>query len=203
MKPTKYLLLFIIVALLTACSNSKKEPDEIQNISEVGEASDDSEFISAEKNLFSVEVTLPASMFEGASQEETEAEVKELGIDNVKFHDDGSVTLKMNNSKHQEILDSMKTGIDKSISEMLDDKETYPSFSDITYNKDCTEFTVLCDKSKFTDWETFSALSFYVQGFYYQAFNGVEKDDLKVMAVFKDMDTDEVLFTGDSSDLDN
>lgn len=176
-----------------------EESSKNQDTSETEETTNDSESISTKKDSSGVEITLPSSMLVGSTQEEIEAGVEETEFDDVTFNEDGSVTYKMSSDSHRELLESLKTGIDESIAEMLSDKETYPSFTEITYNDDFTEFIVMCDGSKYTDIESFSALNFYIQGWYYQALNGVQEDDLKVVVTYKDKDTNEVLDTGDSS----
>lgn len=159
------------------------------------------EGLSAEKNLFDVEVTLPSSFFEDSTQEEIEAAAKEAGVKKVKFNEDGSVVYSMSKSDHKKLLADTKEAIDEGIKEMVEDKETYPSFQKIEYSKDCTEFIIHCDKALYNEFESFSALGFYIYGNYFQALNAVNAEDIRTVVYFKDKDTGEVLNTGDSAEM--
>jgi len=157
--------------------------------------------ISSEKNLFDVEVTLPAAFFEGSDMSTVETGAKEKGVHEVKVNDDGSVTYIMDKKTHKELLASMKEAVDESIKETLANKENYPSFTDITYNDDLTQFDIKVDKASYGGLQPFVAVGFYMSGNMYQAMNGQSSDKVKTIVNFKDKDTGEVIESGDSSAL--
>ncbi len=157
--------------------------------------------ISSEKNLFDVEVTLPAAFFEGSDMSNVETEAKAKGVHEVKVNEDGSVTYIMDKKTHKELLASMKEAIDGSIKETLANKENYPSFTEITYNDDLTQFDIMVDKASYGGLQPFVAVGFYMAGNMYQAMNGQASDTAKTIVNFKDKDTGEVIESGDSSAL--
>jgi hypothetical protein len=157
--------------------------------------------ISSEKNLFDVEVTLPAAFFEGSDMSNVEAGAKAKGVHEVKANDDGSVTYIMDKKTHKALLDSMKEAVDLSIKDTLANKESYPSFTEITYNDDLTQFDIKVDKASYGGLQSFVALGYYMSGNMYQAMNGQSSDTVKTIVNFKDKDTGEVIESGDSSTL--
>lgn len=75
----------------------------------------------------------------------------------------------MSSLENKKLLANTKTAIDQGINELLKDKESFPSFEKIDYNKKCTEFTVYCDKALYNEVQSFSAIGLYFYGNYYQA----------------------------------
>ena len=158
--------------------------------------------LSAEKNLFSVEITVPASLIkEEANATELTEEAKDNGVKEITKNADGSVTMKMTKSAHKKMLDSVKESIDKSISETLADKEKCPSFDSISYNDDVTVFDIKVDAATFGGLEGIYALTYYIMGNMYQALNAVPENDLKTVVNFIDKDTGEVIQVGDSTQM--
>lgn len=208
------LIVLIGVLGLSACSQNSEATETPENtktqeaaVDSSGEASssdedeDDGGTISSNKGLTSVEVTLPASLFQDMTPEQIKSAAKENGVSEVAVNSDGSVTYKMSQEIHQKILDDLKSIVDESIQETLSDKNTYPSFTDITYEDDMSLFTVSCDQSLYTEYQAFAALNFVIQGIYYQALNGGDSGTANVLVNFVDKDTNEVLYTYDSSNL--
>ncbi|WP_346897385.1 hypothetical protein [Clostridium sp. UBA7503] len=157
--------------------------------------------MSSQKNLFDVEVTLPAAFFDGSDKTTIETEAKAKGVHEVKVNEDGSVTYIMDKKTHKELLASMKQAVDESIKETLADKENYPSFAEIKYNDDLTQFDIMVDKATYGGLQPFVAVGFYMSGNMYQAMNGKSFDTAKTIVNFKDKDTGEVIESGDSSAL--
>lgn len=197
----KRLLAIIMVAMLafslTACGGKVEKKTEDK---EKTEESSDGESLKAEKNLLSVEVTLPASLV-GDDDLTLDEEAKAAGVKEITKNEDGSVTMKMTKDAHKKLLAELKTGIDESIEEILADKENYSSFDSITYNDDVTEFTVNVDASTYGGLQSFAALAFYIEGNIYQALNAVPEDQLRTIVNFVNKDTGEIIESGDSSEL--
>lgn len=197
----KRLLAIIMVAMLafslTACSGKAEKKTEDK---EKTEESSDGKSLKAEKNLLSVEVTLPASLV-GDDDLTLDEEAKAAGVKEITKNEDGSVTMKMTKDAHKKLLAELKTGIDESIEEILADKENYSSFDSITYNDDVTEFTVNVDASTYGGLQSFAAFAFYIEGNIYQALNAVPEDQLRTIVNFVNKDTGEIIESGDSSAL--
>ncbi|MFR1053122.1 MAG: hypothetical protein ACLSFB_01000 [[Clostridium] scindens] len=139
----------------------------------------------------------------GDSEATLDEEAKAAGVTEVTKNEDGSVTLKMTEEAHQNLLNEIKTGIDESIQEILQDKENYPSFDSITYNDEVTEFDVNVDASVYGGLESFVVIALYVEGNMYQSLNAVPEDQLKTIVNFKNKDTGEVIESGDSTAMDD
>lgn len=182
----------------TACGNSDTSKADTKK----EETSKDGGTLKAEKNILSVEITLPASLVEDDSATLTD-EAKSAGVKEITKNDDGSITMKMTKSAHKKLLNSIKESVDQSNDEMLSDKENYPSFDSITYNDDLTEFTVNVDSSLYGGMQGFAALAFYMEGNIYQALNAVPEDQLKTVVNFVNKDSGEVIESGDSSSMAN
>jgi len=145
-----------------------------------------------DKGLLNVEVTLPASMFEGEDIDTIVAEVEKEGIE-VKKNDDGSLTYKMSKSKHKEMLEELESGIIESVEDMKNN-EDFVSIQDITYNDSFSEFTIIADKETYENsMDSFVVFGLGLSGMYYQLFNGTDAEDYKVKIQVKDEATDEIL----------
>lgn len=68
---------------------------------------------------------------------------KKMGIRKITENEDGSVTIKTSKKPHKKLVNIVKESMDDSINEILEDKENYPSFNDITYNDNLTEFILI------------------------------------------------------------
>lgn len=182
----------------TACGSTPK--NERKSATSTDQSSDDEEELKAEKNLLSVEVTLPASLVKDG-EAELDEEAKEAGVKEITKNEDGSITMKMTKEDHKELLGSIKESVDESNEEIIADKENYPSIESITYNDDLTEFTVSVDSASFNGLESFVAIAFYMEGNIYQALNAVPEDEINTTVNFVDKDSGEVINSADSSSM--
>lgn len=182
----------------TACGSTPK--NERKSATSTDQSSDDGEELKAEKNLLSVEVTLPASLVKDG-EAELDEEAKEAGVKEITKNEDGSITMKMTKEAHKELLGSIKESVDESNEEIIADKENYPSIESITYNDDLTEFTVSVDSASFNGLESFVAIAFYMEGNIYQALNAVPEDEINTTVNFVDKDSGEVINSADSSSM--
>lgn len=160
-----------------------------------------------------VEITLPASMFDSDSEvaesgEETASDdveihktpeeycnriVKENGYLSAVPNTDGSVTLTMTKAKHSEMMAEMKQSIDDNIQKSIGD-DGFQSIKEVTYNDDVTEFTVKVDREAFEgSWDGLSALTYAFCGAAYQYYSGVS--DPRAVVTYIDADTGETIST--------
>lgn len=120
------LLAICLVLALSACnarSKSNNEPTEPGTTAGASSTpvepaststqepnSEDSQGISVDENLLTVEVTIPASFFEEETPEEIKAGAADSGMISCDINDDGSVTYKMTKAKHRELMASIRDG---------------------------------------------------------------------------------------------
>lgn len=191
MKKLLFMFTILIVALLTACSSSESSNESDKENSAATEQETTNEGVEVDKGLLNVEVTLPASMFEGEDVDASIAEVEQEGVQATK-NEDGSVTYKMSKSKHKEMMQELETGIIESVEDMKNNTD-FVSIQEITYNKSFSEFTMVVDKEAYENsMDAFAIFGLGLSGMYYQLFNGAGEDDYRVNIMVKDQATDEV-----------
>ena len=98
---------------------------------------DSEQEIAVDKGLLDVELTLPADLFEGQTEDEIIANAKEKGVKEAKVNEDGTVYYKMSKSEHKKMMKDAKQSIVDSIAEIVNSDE-YSSIKEISYNKDFT-----------------------------------------------------------------
>lgn len=177
-------------------TDAKSEVKETENHAE----SEESKGIEVDKNLLTVDITVPASFYEGQTDEEILAAVADKGYSKTVINEDGSVTFSMTKAQHTANLKEMLGVIDESIDEMLNNGEV-KSFKSITYNNNLTEFEVLVDPELYTNWDNLYAWGLQMLGGFYQSFSGVNSDDIGVVVKFIDENTKEVVETLDSKEM--
>lgn len=217
-KLTALLLAVIMMFNFAACgaetesSSNDNEPEIIQNepqstasnesntASEPSATEETSEpIVDVDKNLFNVELTIPASYVgEDVTQESLDAKVVEDGFKSATLNTDGSVTYVMSKDQHNEMMDEVKASIDSSITEYIGSTDT-PSITAIETNDDYTEFKVKLSTDTLGFGESFTALTFMIYGAMYNVFNGTEADNIAVSYI--NQATGEVIHTTNSSDL--
>lgn len=201
MKKTLVVSLLLIIAATSVIGCSSKDTNDKESVKNNVNVEESKDVFSTKENLFNIEVTLPSNLFENQDMSAIEQEAKANGVHDVKINDDGSVTYKMDKSTHKNLLKELKSGVDESIEEALNDKEAFRSFSEITYNDDLTEFNILVDASLFNPFEGISALGYYLMGNMYQAMNCVKTEDINTTVNFINKDTKEIIESGNSKDL--
>jgi len=151
----------------------------------------------------SVSITLSADLFEGMSKADIENAAEQNGFLDCTVNEDGSVTYTMSKEKHEEMLQEMKTSMDETINELMTGADKVASFLSIDANEDYSKVDVYVDPTKYSEWDSFYALTFYVSGAYYQSFAGVQADDIDVVVNFIDNETKKVLNTASYKDYMN
>ena len=185
----KKLLLGIAITslLLVACGDDEAKKETTNNKEEQG--------IEVSKNLLDVELTLPADFFDGQTPEEIEASAKEQGVKEVKINEDGTVYYKISKSDHKKMMNKLETSIKESMEELVTSGDA-PSFKEIKYNKDFTEFDVTVDREAFENsMDAFMIFTFAFSGSFYNAFEGEDLHDLKITVNMIDAVTNEVFDT--------
>lgn len=189
----RILTIFVILMLVSGCTVSK--------ITNNNDKKSDSENDLVDKSLLNVTVTIPAKWFSESDTEITQdyldKEVNEKGYISATLNSDGSVTYVMSKSKHNELLESIKDEINKSIKELIDDDSN--SIIDIQINDDMTEFRVTLNNNSVTLVESFATLAFDVYGGMYNIFAGKVVDNIKTIFQNQSGETIEEYNSSDSN----
>ena len=172
--------------------NEGSQPEyETEELTDNDIAEEKDESIEVDKSIFNVEITLPASFFEGEDISNIENEVEDKDI-NVTLNSDGSVTYKMSKSKHNEFMAEIYNDQIEYIEEIKSSGD-YQSIKDITYNKTFSEITLLVDQEAFENsFDGFAAFGLGLTSLYYQLFSGANPDDYKVTIYLKNVETGEI-----------
>ncbi|NMH68064.1 hypothetical protein HF072_04660 [Bacillus sp. RO3] len=179
----KLFMILLSITVLAACSSEEANKDD---------KSKKEESVDVDKKLFNVEVTLPASMFEGQNVEDIKAEAKENDIKEVTENEDGSITYKMSKSVHKEMMKEISSGIKETVEETKN-SEDFVSISDIKYNDSFSEFTMVVDKEAYENsMDGFATMTLGMSGMLYQMYDGVSEDDYSVTIKMQDETTGEV-----------
>ena len=187
-------LSFALILPLAACGNDRTNQTS-NPTSETINTEDDQETenstteevkigIEVDKDLRTVEITIPADLVGDISEEELRKKIEKSGFDSYTLNADGSVTYKLSRVKHQAFLDDFKEDIDEMIANTIDNEDS--SVTKITYNDDLTAFTITVDSAKYTVFDTMKAYSFFAMGSLYQSFSGVDLDKIDVNIRFID-----------------
>lgn len=157
---------------------------------------DDLDGLEVDRNLLTVEITIPASMADqGAIPEDlSDSEFYQSSTVNA----DGSVTLVMSKSQHAELMQQIRESIDQSLAEMVGAEET-PNFKEIETNDDYTVFTVKTSSTQLGFSESIASMGFYIFAGLYHVFNGTEVGDVTVK--FVNSETGDLLEELHSSDI--
>lgn len=182
----------LMLTILSACGEGKEESGS----GEVKAEEDSSqESIEVDKGLLNVEITLPASMFEGQDIDAVISEAENDGVTNVKVNDDGSLTYTMSKAKHKEMVEEFKNSILEIVEDTISD-ENLASIKDVTYNKTFSEFTLIVNQEEYeSSLDGFAALGLGISGMYYHLVNGGKQEDNKVTILLKNESTEEVFNT--------
>lgn len=204
------LLLTLVFFISPACAETKSEAEPIVEekpnpIDEKEIVNDEEQGLEVDKGILSVEITVPASMFEG-EENEIINETEEDGIE-ITLNDDGSVTYRMSKLKYNALMGELDASMIESIEEIEND-DNFESIKKISYNNKFSKFTVEVDREIFENsFDGFVALGIGIISMYYQVFSGVNPEDYKTTIIFKDIDTGEelnsVVFPDDFEESDD
>jgi len=190
-------LTLLLGLLLVACSQDKESDSgkKTVNADKTVEETSKDESLKVDKGLLNVEVTIPASFYEGQDIDKAITEAKEEGIKDAVKNDDGSVTYKMSKSVHKKMMKELEESVLKTVEE-LKTSDDFTSIKDVTYNKSFTEFTLTVNKGEFENsFDSMASMGLAIVGMYYQLFGGTDPEKFKVTVIFKDESNGEVINT--------
>lgn len=167
------LLSFIVLAACGKNDESTKKEEEKATNGEKTETSEDGASLDVDKNLLSVEITVPANMVEDIA--DTVAQGEEEGFQ-VTENEDGSLTYKMSKARHKELMGELKANFQETLDEIAS-SEDFASIEEIKANDDFTEFTMVVDKEKYENsMDVFATIPLGMAGAIYMLFDGQEPD---------------------------
>lgn len=186
MKKMKLLFLFLLSFSLIACSSNDSDSKKEKQDS-----------VEVDKGLLTVEVTIPASFYEGedVNVEEIITEAEKDGVKKVTKNEDGSLTYKMSKSQHKKMLKDMESEIQQTIKE-IESNEDFTSIDSIKSNQSYDEFTLSVNQSEYENsMDGFATLGLAMQSMFYQLFSGVDEEDYQVTIHLKNKNTSKVFDT--------
>jgi hypothetical protein len=192
-------LIITFALVFASCGNKEVQSDIVQPTPTVDgspaiEEKNDTGGIETDEKLLTVEITLPASLFEGEDMSDFDSDqyAAEQGFTKAVLNEDGSVTVTMTKAKHKELLNNMTAEYEKTFAEMVGSEET-PYIKAISHAEQFENITVDVDRAAYES-ALFDVTPFTLglAGMMYRAFT---EGDPKVEVVIRDADTKEVIST--------
>lgn len=184
---------FVMVCLVAVCMSScvgSPQSDPSRPSSDIA-SSNGGDGLDVDKGLFDVTITIPSSLVGEDTASELTDEQKEKGFKSMSRNGDGSITYVITKSAHKTMMEDLRTSTAKTLDDIVS-SGNFTSIKKIEYNNDFTEVSMQVDKEEFEGGlDGLSALSVWFSGALYQAFNGVEADDLSVTINVVDEKTNE------------
>lgn len=192
---------------ITACGKeSNEEPANEVNVETSSNIETDNDLlgglgdVETDKNLFSVEITIPADIAGEITQDELDKEVEEKGYKSATINPDKSVTYIMSKKQHQELLEELEKEIKNSLNDIVGSDEC-PNITKIETNDNFSEFEVTTKSEKLDLTESMSVISYYMYGGIYNIYAGNDVDGINVK--FINADTGEIIEECNSKDANN
>lgn len=172
------LTLMILTSVIGGCSSNKADHDigasNDDVVIETKTDEEDSGGIEVDKNLLSVEITLPPDMAGDLSDFDKETYLKENeGFIDAEVTTDGSLKIKMTKKKHQEMVEEMKTNLEASFVELIEGSDT-PYIKDLTSKNDYKEITISVERATYENTMDFTTLIVGFSVAMYQVIKGDE-----------------------------
>ena len=175
----------------TSASSAASDPDSaLSDLDSLGD-------IEVDKNLFDVEITVPADFVGETTQEELDAKAKESDIHSITLNEDGSATYVMSKAQHKKVLEELSASINETLAEMSTSGD-FPTITNVSANDDFTNFTVTVSADELGLAESMSVIGLYMYGGLYGIFSGQTPDNIHVD--FVNADSGEVISSADSSE---
>jgi len=147
--------------------------------------------IGVDKNLLTVELIFPASYFEdlNANTFDSEAYIKENDFLSAKVQEDGSVSVLMTKSRHEELLNELSVSINSTITDYKNSL-AYPYIKDIEHNEDYSSFTMKVNRKGYESDICFAETTLVINVAFYHMIAGI---DTKIQFTTIDFDTGEII----------
>ena len=147
-----------------------------------------------------VTVVIPTVYEEVKTQEEADRIREKNGYKSVVLEENGSLTIVMTKSQHDELIRDFRTSVDKGISEIIG-AGGGSSIEKIEYNEDYSVFTVTVTEEEIGVIERQAADELIMYGALYHVYTGNDADRIRVDYV--NAQSGEVIETADSGSLES
>ena len=151
---------------------------------------------AAEQAEETVTVVIPSNYVEIGSQEEADKICTDNGYESVRLEEDGSMTIIMRKTVHEELLKDFASSVEKGIGELSSAKE-YPGIVSVTHNDDYSEFTVTVEGDSVSMAQRLCADELVMYGTLYHVYAG--NDIEKIVVTFISKESGETLDTAESA----
>jgi len=197
-----FLLAVIMLLSLTACSSSTNkespsasdntatvESDETLSQEDQAEQQTSGGKVQVDEGLLNVTITLPASYFEDMTDFSPDTYANKQGFKEVSVNEDGSISITMSKTKHNELMAQMKASLDQAFMELIEAEDT-PYIKAITSPDGYTTVIVDVDKAGYESAFDLTPLAIGSLVMIYQQYNGSE---LHCEVIIRDVDSGETL----------
>ncbi|MBE5997880.1 MAG: hypothetical protein E7240_11230 [Lachnospiraceae bacterium] len=164
-----------------------------------GNAGGENASSDAGKEQETVTLVIPTVYESVTTQEEAEQIRSENGYESAVLNEDGSLTIVMSRSQHDEMLVQFRKSVDEGIEEIIQAVED-STIEKIEYNEDYSVFTVTVSGDELGLAERQAADELVMYGTLYHIYSGSDVDRIQVDYVSSG--TGEVIETADSGSLD-
>ena len=185
---SKGLIILILVSVfLSGCGKEQVSETKVDDkVTEELGVEEESGGIDVEKNILTVDITLPQSMVGDLSDfNEQEYLSNNDGINSAKVNDDGSMTLNISKKKHKELLDEMKLELDETFHDLIESEDT-PYIKKIEYTTNYREVKIIVNKEAYENSFDLTPLLVGMTTGMYQLYAG---EEYHTKIIIEDIDT--------------
>lgn len=170
----------------SAADRGSDDLDGLEHLLDLGD-------VEVDRNLLSVDITMPASIFEGDDPPDIVDAAEAQGIQETILNPDGSVTYRMSRAGHREMLEELCTSMAESLDRLGGE---FASVQAINHNEDFTDIEIRVDREAYENsLDGFAMFEIAIGAGYYQLFAGADADSYRVVVNTVDADTDETFDT--------
>lgn len=149
----------------------------------------DSEGVEVDSSLLTVTITIPASRFDVTDDFDPIAYSEKNGFKKTVVNEDGSVSITMSKSKHNELMADMKESVDESFAELIEAEDT-PYIKAITSSEGYKTVTVDVDKEAY---EAAFDMTPFIIGMVSMMYQNYADVELHCEVLIRDIKTGEIL----------
>lgn len=158
-----FFLVFLLLGHLAGCGKGTSSQPETAATEKIG----------TEEQMPTVEITLPAMLFESQEDFDPEAYARENGFLSAVENEDGSITVTMSKQRQELVLKETAQAVEESFGALIQGEST-PYIKDISYNHDFSEVTMVVDKAAYERAFDMTPLAIALSSAMYQSLSGVE-----------------------------
>lgn len=142
-----------------------------------------------------ISIQVPAMFFEGTKEDELTERSKELGISNVVFQKDQTITFTMSEKTRKKLQEKAKVSVENEIKKLVKGEGALTYIKDIKVSDSINEFTIMVDSTAYRASDNLDFASLYTASIYYQVISGKKAERAKASIIIKDNPTDTIIET--------